>query len=98
MNIEKTSFWVGSAPCFYICEHIQNATTVLFIRLIIRLFQLVFSVGTVFFSHNISANSVFQLAYQHSRTAPTSVHEEINSKLNLLRLTALIYIKNYKKL
>jgi hypothetical protein len=50
MNIEKTSFWVGSAPCFYICEHIQNATT--------------------------------------------SVHEEINSKLNLLRLTALIYIKN----
>jgi hypothetical protein len=31
----------------------------LFIRLIIRLFQLVFSAGTVFFSHNKSANSVF---------------------------------------
>jgi hypothetical protein len=42
----------------------------LFIRLIIRLFQLVFSAGTVFFSHNKSANSVFQPAYQHSRTAP----------------------------
>jgi hypothetical protein len=42
-----------------------------FIRLIIRLFQLVFSVGTVFFSHNKSANSVFQPAYQHSRTGPS---------------------------
>jgi hypothetical protein len=38
----------------------------LFIRLIIRTFQLVFSAGTVFFSHNKSANSVFQPAYQHS--------------------------------
>jgi hypothetical protein len=45
-------------------------TKVMFIQLIIRLFQLVFSAGTVFFSHNKSANSVFQLAYQHSRTAP----------------------------
>jgi hypothetical protein len=32
----------------------------LFTRLIIRLFQLVFSAKTVFFSHNKSANSVFQ--------------------------------------
>jgi hypothetical protein len=32
----------------------------LFIWLIIRLIQLVFSVGTVFFSHKKSANSVFQ--------------------------------------
>jgi hypothetical protein len=31
----------------------------LFIRLIIRLFQLVFSAGTIFFSHNKLANSVF---------------------------------------
>jgi hypothetical protein len=44
----------------------------LFIWLIIRLFQLVFSAGTVFFSHNKSANSVFQPAYQHSRTGPIS--------------------------
>jgi hypothetical protein len=42
----------------------------MFIRLIIRLFQLIFSAGTVFFSHNKSANSIFQPAYQHSRTAP----------------------------
>jgi hypothetical protein len=35
----------------------------MFIRLIIRSFKLVFSAGTVFFSHNKSANSVFQLAY-----------------------------------
>jgi hypothetical protein len=41
-------------------------TMALFIRLIIRLFQLVFSIGTIFFSHNKSANSVFQPAYQHS--------------------------------
>jgi hypothetical protein len=42
----------------------------LFIRLIIRTFQLVFLARTVFFSHNKSANSVFQSTYQHSRTGP----------------------------
>jgi hypothetical protein len=31
----------------------------LFIRLIIRTFQLIFLAGTIFFSHNKSANSVF---------------------------------------
>jgi hypothetical protein len=35
---------------------------------IIRFFQLVFSAEIVFFSHNKSANVVFQPAYQHSRT------------------------------
>jgi hypothetical protein len=44
----------------------------LFIWLIIRLIQLVFSAGTVFFSHKKSANSVFQPAYNSSRTAPLS--------------------------
>jgi hypothetical protein len=44
----------------------------LFIRLIIRLFQLIFSVGIVFFSRNKSANSIFEPAYQHSRTGPMS--------------------------
>jgi hypothetical protein len=38
----------------------------LFTWLIICLFHLVFSAGTVFFSHNKSANSVFQPAYQPS--------------------------------
>jgi hypothetical protein len=42
----------------------------MFIRLIIRHFQLVFLVGTVFFSHNKSVNSIFQPGYQHSRTGP----------------------------
>jgi hypothetical protein len=43
---------------------------VLFIWLIIRLIQLVFSAETVFFSHKKSANSVFQPAYNSSRTGP----------------------------
>jgi hypothetical protein len=38
----------------------------LFIWLIIRLIWLVFSAGTVFFSHKKSANSVFQPAYNFS--------------------------------
>jgi hypothetical protein len=42
----------------------------LFIWLIIRLIQLVFSAETVFFSHKKSANNVFQPAYNSSRTAP----------------------------
>jgi hypothetical protein len=45
-----------------------SLTEVLIIRLIIRTFQLIFSVKIVFFSHNKSVNSVFQPAYQHSRT------------------------------
>jgi hypothetical protein len=40
----------------------------LFTQLTIRLFQLVFLIETVFFSHNKSANSVFPSAYQPSRT------------------------------
>jgi hypothetical protein len=42
----------------------------MFIWLIIRLFQLVFLVGTVFFSHNKLANNIFQPAYQPNRTGP----------------------------
>jgi hypothetical protein len=41
-----------------------------FIWLIIRLIQLVFLAGTVFFSQKKSVNSVFQPAYNSSRTAP----------------------------
>jgi hypothetical protein len=48
------------------------ATMAMFIWLIIRLIRLVFSAGTVFFSHKKSANSVFQPAYNSSRTAPIS--------------------------
>jgi hypothetical protein len=45
----------------------------LFIWLIIRPIQLVFSARTVFFSHKKSANSIFQPAYNSSRTTPVRV-------------------------
>ena len=45
----------------------------MFASLIIRLFQLVFSDGTVFFSHNKSAGTVFRLIFLVKRTEPTSV-------------------------
>jgi hypothetical protein len=48
----------------------MGMTKALFIWLIIRLFQFVFLAGTIFFSHIKSTNSVFQPAYQHSRTGP----------------------------
>jgi hypothetical protein len=57
---------VASHYCFW--HHSTAPTAVLFIWLIIHLIQLVFSVGTVFFSHKKSANSVFQSAYNSSRT------------------------------
>jgi hypothetical protein len=47
-----------------------NQSLALFIRLIICTFQLVFLVGTMFFSHSKSSNSVFQPAYQQNRTGP----------------------------
>jgi hypothetical protein len=50
----------------------------LFIWLIIRLIQLVFSAGTVFFSHKKSANSVFQPAYNSSRTGPMILNKNID--------------------
>jgi hypothetical protein len=48
----------------------ERTASALFIWLIIRLIQLIFSVGTIFFSQKKSANSVFQPAYNFSRTAP----------------------------
>jgi len=47
----------------------QN-TMVIFTSLIIRLFQLVFSAGTVFFSHNKSAITVFLLVFSAKRMGP----------------------------
>jgi hypothetical protein len=57
----------------------QPLIKAMFIRLIIRLFQLVFSVGAVFFSHNKSVNSVFQPDYQHSRTTPKILYFQSKS-------------------
>jgi hypothetical protein len=45
----------------------------LFTWFIIRLFQFIFLVRTVFLSHNKSANSVFQPVYEPSRTGPWPV-------------------------
>jgi len=42
----------------------------LFASLIIRLFQLIFSTGTVFFSHNKSAETAFWLVFSAKRTGP----------------------------
>jgi hypothetical protein len=61
----------------------------LFIWLIIRLFRLVFSAGTVFFSHKKSANSVFQPAYNSSRTAPMSLQHTISAPFSDVRFAAI---------
>jgi len=42
----------------------------LFASLIIRTFQLLFSAGTEFFSHNKSARTVFWLVFSAKRTGP----------------------------
>jgi hypothetical protein len=68
----------------------------LFIRLIIYLFQLIFSAGTIFFSHNKSANCVFQPTYQHSRTAPISPNKFITKLYSMIRLIILIYLDKIK--
>jgi hypothetical protein len=57
----------------------------LFIRLIIRHFQLIFSVRTVFFSHNKSVNSVFQPAYQHSRMAPMPLRSKRRDEVSTVQ-------------
>jgi hypothetical protein len=55
------------------CEpHYRELSGALFIRLIIRTFQLIFLVKIVFFSHNKSANVVFQPIFQRSRTGYAS--------------------------
>jgi hypothetical protein len=68
--------WQGIEP---ITSYLMHASPIimtkylimaLFIWLIIRLIQLVFSARTVFFSHKKSANSVFQPAYNSSRMRP----------------------------
>ena len=49
---------------------------VLFSSFIIRLFQLIFSAGTVFFSHNISTETVFRLVFFFAkRTGPPGDRE-----------------------
>ena len=45
----------------------------LFVSLLIRLFQLVFLAGTVFFSHNKSAGTMFRLVFSAKRTGPLSI-------------------------
>jgi len=49
---------------------ILEGSMALFVSLIIRTFQLVFSAGTLFFSHNKSAGTVFRLVFSAKRTGP----------------------------
>ena len=42
----------------------------LFVFLIIHIFQLVFSVGTIFFSHNKSAETVFSASFFNEANGP----------------------------
>ena len=49
---------------------LHHYCTALFASLIICFFQLVFSVGTMFFSHNKSAGTMFRLVFSAKRTGP----------------------------
>jgi hypothetical protein len=69
----------------------SSVALALFIRRIIRTFQLIYSAGTVFFSHNKSANSVFQPAYQHSGTRMETVPSIFS--LLLARLCTILNAK-----
>ena len=51
-----------------------NNNMALFASLIIRFFQLVFLAGTIFFSHNKSAGTVFRLIFSTKRTGPISIN------------------------
>ena len=53
----------------YLSERIFSVPA-LFASFIIRLFQLGFSAGTVFFSHNKSAGTVFRFVFSAKRTGP----------------------------
>ena len=48
----------------------SNAPLALFVSLIMRPFQLVFSAETVFFSYNKLAGTVFRLIFSAKRTGP----------------------------
>jgi hypothetical protein len=71
---------INNVNCLLIYSEHSGQTKALLIWLIIRLIQLVFSTGTVFFSHKKSANSVFQLAYNSSRTAPEKQKQFVTHK------------------
>jgi hypothetical protein len=65
-------FLLGTATAAHFLSLVVPESKSLFTRLIIRLFQLVFLAEIVFFSHNKSANSIFQPAYQPNRMGPKS--------------------------
>ena len=60
---ERDKLWQNSIPK-------RHGSPVLFASLIIRLFQLVFSAGTMFFSPNKSTETVFWLVFSAKRTDP----------------------------
>ena len=75
------------APCRPQAVKTTNSSgcTVLFAYLIIRTSQLVFSAGTVFFSHNKSDGTVFRLVFSAKQ----------KHKLTLLMATKLYTPRNY---
>ena len=64
---------------------VTTVDTILFAYLIIHLFHLVFSVGTVFFSHNKSAGTVFRLVFSAKRTEPSKVYPHCYSGCIIIR-------------
>ena len=58
---------------------------VLFAYLIIHLFRLVFSVGTVFFSHNKSAETVFRLVFSAKRMRPINAKGPSSGRAGWMR-------------
>jgi hypothetical protein len=52
------------------CNLLNNAAKYELLGPVYPAYNPSFSAGTIFFSHNKSANNVFQSAYQYSRTGP----------------------------
>jgi hypothetical protein len=74
---------------FYLPSRVLRKTLALFSQLIIRTFQLVFSVGIAFFSRKKSARTVFHLVFQLKRMGPlkaTSVGSNLGPLTLSLRL------------
>jgi len=63
----------------------------MFASLIIHTFQLIFSAGTMFFSHNKSAGTVFRLIFSAKRTGLTwnCLNDDVGRTMLLLLQNAL---------
>ena len=71
--ISKRKMILGEESNLYMHDENVTHTKIMFASLIIRTFQLLFSARTVFFSHNKSIGTVFQLVFSAKRTEPLLV-------------------------